>query len=149
MRPYRLLVLCLLFLILPCAPLAKDLPPGPRNGVWWVKQNQDAQLQYLTGFVDGMELGRKFSYWGLEEDPKGEALMRWVSESYQSLFDQYVNGTGGEILHGMEKVYADDRNLRIEVGNAIWLVLYARSGKSEAEAQQMIERWRLNSRPVQ
>jgi hypothetical protein len=137
------------FLALLMAPLARNQQTSRRDGNWWVDEDRASKLNYATGFFDGMDLGNRFSYWGLQDDPKGVVAGR-VMGSYTTYNQKFLSEvTNYQLVEGLDKFYADYRKRRIEVMGGVWLVANEIAGKPEAEMQKMIESWRKNAVPPQ
>jgi hypothetical protein len=136
-------------LMLLTAPFARNQQTTRRDGNWWVNEDRASKLNYVTGFFDGMDLGNRFSYWGLQDDPKGVVAGR-VMGAYTTFSQKYLSEvTNYQLVDGLDKFYSDYRNRRIDTMGAVWLVVNEISGKSEAEMQKMIESWRKNAIPPQ
>jgi hypothetical protein len=103
-----------------------------------------SKANYAVGFFDGMDLGSRFSYWSfVHEDGKcmGKAI-----DSYNSMSDKFLNNvTAGQLADGLDNFYADYRNRRIRVADAVWLVANGIAGTPQKELDKMIESWRGNS----
>ena len=56
-----------------------------------------------------------------------------------------ANVANVQLSDGVTKFYEDYRNWKILVANAVWLVLNTISGKSDAEMEKMIEKFRKNA----
>jgi hypothetical protein len=99
----------------------------------------------MVGFFDGMELGQRFSYWGLRpENMKGSVP---ILKSFDEMRMKYMQDvTNLQISDGLTKFYEDYRNRSIIVYNAVWLVLNSIAGKPEKEMETMIENFRKNAR---
>ena len=115
-----------------------------RDGNWWRARPRATKLAYLVGFFDGMELGERFSYWGLpQKDGKMNPATGDIGESYDKMYSQYIkNVTSGQMVDGVDKFYEDYRNRSIRIYDALWIVANMISGKSDAEMQTMIESFR-------
>jgi hypothetical protein len=136
-------------LLLLTAPFARNQQATRRDGNWWVDEDRASKLNYVTGFFDGMDLGNRFSYWGLEDDPKSVTAAKVIG-SYSSYSKKYLSEvTNGQLVDGLDKLYSDYRNRRIDVMGAVWLVVNGIAGKPEAEMQKLIENWRKNAIPPQ
>jgi hypothetical protein len=134
--------LVLALLLLPTLPLHSS--DNRRDGNWWRSQSEAIRLDYMVGFFDGKRLGYNFSYWGFAEDDS--RCVSKVGKSYNSYSDKYFsNITNDQVVDGLDRFYADYRNRRIRVADAVWLVLNEIAGTSQKEMDQMIESWRKNS----
>ena len=116
-----------------------------RDGNWWTDQSQCMKTAYVVGFFDGMELGNKFSYWGLTAD-QGETCNYFIVKSFNDHYSKFFSDiTSGQLADGLDNFYSDYRNRRIKVADAIWLVTNSIVGTPHEELDKMIESWRRNS----
>jgi hypothetical protein len=128
----------LLCTVLMLAPLAKDQNTR-RDGNWWRTQSNVTKYDYMTGFIDGLELGHNFSYWKLIE--KNGNCASLVTDSYDTHLNKYLtNVTNGQVADGLTSFYEDYRNRRILVSRAVWLVLNEIAGTPKD-----VESWRKNA----
>jgi hypothetical protein len=133
------------FILLTCAPLARDQQTDRRDGNWWADRDESFKMAYFVGFFDGMDLGNKFSYWAFA-DNKNYETMRKVGDSYKGYQDKYmIHVTNIQLTQGVDKLYTDVRNRKIRVRNAVWLVVNQIAGKSDAEMEKMIENFRKDA----
>jgi hypothetical protein len=115
-----------------------------RDGNWWSQIDGAEKNAYMVGFFDGLVLGEKFSYWGKNgmADPS-------YSDKVKESFDQYYNlmkhTTNDQFTDGINVFYRDYRNRRIEVSDAVWIVLNTIVGKTDKEIQVMTENFRKNA----
>ena len=146
MKQRLVYALCLALLLLLCAPISKNQSNDRRDGNWWKEQLKDEKLTYVVGFLEGMELGNRFSYWGIRE--KNDPAIDKIAVSYREYEAKYLsNVTGNRLADGLDAFYSDERNRQTLVHAAIWLVLNQIAGKSELEMQPMIESRRNKVRP--
>ena len=117
-----------------------------RDGNWWRQQGYGVQLAYVTGFFDGMELGKNFSCWNFINDPsKKRCLEAVINSFYEYLHKYFSNITNDQIVDGLNAFYEDFRNRKIRLDNGVWIVVNEIAGKSEKEMKKMIENWRRNA----
>lgn len=137
------LLICILF-TLPALSAAEE---NRRDGNWWQIQNANSHYSYLTGFFDGMELGNNFSYWDFINDKKKMHDCFWnLSKSYTEYTSKYFkNVTNVQLVDGLDTFYADFRNRRILVSNAVWLVVNGIAGTPQKKLDTLIESWRSNT----
>ena len=119
-----------------------------RDGNWWRTQKRNARISYAVGFYDGITLGHNFSVWKYlsngtktEQDGVAQARKSFVEYSRKYLY----NVTTGQLVDGLDNFYADYRNRRIMVHDAVWLVVNAIAGTPQDELNKMTESWRKNS----
>ena len=126
------------------------------SGDWWTHLSFDDKVHYLVGFLDGQTLAhRKFdsSIFHALQDPKtGQydqnrnpgliALQNAVQAEYKIDF----NGVSpGQLIEGLNKLYADYRNLRIELADALDVVVLSISGGTDAQTEGLLEFYRKRS----
>ena len=117
---------------------------GTRNGNWWIERTQPEKAMYITGFFDGMELGRNFSYWDLVGQ---KGMVKKVTDSYATFVRKYMTDvTNIQITDGLNVFYEDFRNRKIGIENGVWLVIQQIAGKPDEEMQTLIETYRCNAR---
>jgi hypothetical protein len=117
-----------------------------RDGNWWLGQSQSVKVHYFVGFLDGLQLGSNFSYWGIiGKDPKASCSAEAV-KSYSDLTAKYLTDvTDGQLVDGVDDFYKDYRNRKILIPNATWLVLQGIAGTPQDKLDKMIENWRENA----
>ena len=140
-------LLAMTFALCLTAPLSRNQEYDRRDGNWWKQLDAVSRANYVAGFLDGMELGNKFSVWGLgQNDANCEDAAKLVASSYSDYRTKYLaNVTNIRILDGLDAIYSDARNRGILVSGAIWLALNQISGKPQAEMQALVEKWRNNA----
>jgi hypothetical protein len=73
----------------------------------------------------------------------GRQTIRTLSDAYDGVWARYLGGvTTGQICDGLNEFYKDYRNRRINIPNAVWIVLNMTSGKSDDEVRSMVEHFR-------
>ena len=140
----KLLLLCMAFAM--CLPAAAE--DARRDGNWWRTRDRASKLSYVTGLLDGMELGNHLSFWGLPEKggPVNPAMLAAVA-AYDKLVAQYFNDvSAGELAVGLNMFYEDEINRAISITDAIWLVANSISGKSDLEMRSLIDGFRKNAK---
>lgn len=118
-----------------------------RDGNWWLDLQKNVKINYAVGFFDGMELGNRFSYW---KNLSGTKAQKYCTaravDSYSEYSQKYFgNVTAGQLSDGLDSFYADYKNRRILVSNAVWLVVNGIAGMPEEELKKMVESWRQGS----
>jgi len=132
---------------LTVAPLSGNQEYDRRDGDWWRGINAVSKAYYLAGFLDGMELGNRFSFWGIDEtDKDSKNVSARVRTSFLDYHSRYLsNVTNIQLTEGLDTFYTDSKNRRILVYNATWLVLNQIAGKPAVEMQPLIENYRENA----
>ena len=140
----QILVLMCLVGILPALSVAEE---NRRDGNWWLNQDPLTRSGYINGFLDGMGLGSNFSYWNFAKDTKMNACMEKVLESYADYHSKYFEKvTNRQLLDGIDSFYADTRNRRILVTDAVWLVVNVVAGTPLEKIDSMLKAWRGGAR---
>ena len=133
------------FLISACL-LVQGQANNRRDGNWWLEQQPQAKYSYVSGFVDGMFLGRDIGIWNFMDDKGKKECVQSVEDSHKYFWEKYFdNLTNGQIADGLDDFYKDYRNRKIEVHGAIWLVVNAIAGTPKDELEKMTESWRRNA----
>ena len=121
-----------LVVLLILSPTAHNQTDNNRNGNWWISQAKEFKVAYVVGFFDGLQLGRKFSYWSTLSQDKKDVCVAKAIKSFDSYNSKYLEGvTSGQLADGLDQFYSDYgyRNRRIEVNDGVWLVLNSIAGK--------------------
>ena len=135
-------ILAVVVLLCIAAPLSRNQEYDKRDGNWWREIDPVAKANYLAGFLDGMELGGRFAYWGVENKKEASAAL---ANSYSENRAKYLGHVSGiRLTDEMDAFYVDPQNSGIPVYGAVWLVLNQIAGKSKADMQPLIEAWRKN-----
>jgi hypothetical protein len=114
-----------------------------RDGNWWIAQAPDFKVAYMTGFFDGMELGKNFGFWKFADESN---CVSKHHESYEFYRDKYLNHvTNGQIADGLDVFYKDYRNRKITVSDGVWLTLLAIAGTPQADLDKRIENFRKSA----
>ena len=138
-RPRKTLLALLAVLLASAQAFAADR----HDGNWWNSQKWESHVDYVVGFMDGMDLGENFATWrgvknGTWEDWANKGIV-----SYEYYVATYLkNITVKQLIDGMDDFYKDFRNRSVLVTNGIWLVLNQISGKPAPEMEKMIESFR-------
>jgi hypothetical protein len=140
-------MLAVLIFLCAAAPFCRNQEYDRRDGNWWRQLDPVSRANYVAGFLDGMELGNKFSVWGIGPgDANCKDAAKLVEGSYSDYRGKYLaRVTNIQILDGLDGFYSDARNRSILTNGAIWLVLNQIAGKPRAEMQALVEKWRNNA----
>ena len=139
----QILVFICLVAMQPILAVAEE---NRRDGNWWRDQNGFIRSGYVTGFLDGMDLGRNFSYWNFAKDDKMTTCMGKVLESYADYRSRYFEKvTSGQLVDGLDSFYDDALNRRILLPDALWLVVNVIAGTQQEKIDLMLKTWRHNA----
>lgn len=140
-------IISVMFCLFLTAPLTRNQDYDRRDGNWWRGINRVSKAYYLAGFVDGMELGNRFSLGGIDKNDKDyKEVSERVTTSFSDQRAKYLaNVTHIQLADGLDAFYADSTNRRILAHDAIWLVLNQIAGRPEAEVQALIESYRKSA----
>jgi hypothetical protein len=137
---------CFLILFVSNYSLSQD-NDNRRDGNWWTSLEKEYKLKYLVGFFDGMDLGNRFSYWGMSKTTDAKCSGA-VVESYSKYSIKYFSHvTNIQLADGIDTFYSDYRNRRITIDGAVWLVVNGIAGTLQDDLDKMIENWRKNAVP--
>ena len=129
------------------APLTRNQEFSRRDGNWWRGINRVDKAYYLAGFIDGLELGNRWSLVEIDKNDKAnkEDSQR-VTPAFSSQRNKYLaNVTHIQLSDGLDAFYGDATNRTILLHDAVWLVLNQIAGTPEAEMQALIESFRKSA----
>ena len=130
---------------IPAAYKSEAQESNRRDGTWWRGLSVSDRLLFVVGFMDGMDLGGDFSYWGMSS-ASSKACAGAASESYGEMVNKYfANTTSGQLADGLTDFYEDYRNRSILIHGAAWLVVQGIAGVPKDELEKSIESWRKNA----
>lgn len=117
-----------------------------RDGTWWQELLANDRLLFIIGFMDGMQLGRNFSHWGMEKDKESEACSGKAVVSFGKMTEQYFSKvTAAQLTDGLDDFYMDYRNRSLPIHAAVWLVVQGIAGVPKDKLEKSIESWRRNA----
>lgn len=116
---------------------------GHPDGLNWLTLDESAKYAYVCGFVEGLFEGHCFTTWGL---PGGEPINSAYVDATRSFDDHWsrfvANRGYKQFVEGLDKLYADERNSKIEMQHGLWIVMNILSGIPDMNLEMMIEAWR-------
>ncbi len=116
---------------------------NPLDGYRWLTLDGNSKYAYIFGFFEGMFRGHSFTTWGLPGGEKDDPSYVNAIKSYNDYWRRFVEGvTYRQFFDGLDKLYADETNRKIEIQNGMWIVMSEISGQPAAIMQSMIEAWR-------
>lgn len=99
-----------------------------RDGRWWTQQSAGFRLLYILGFMDGLDLGHRFS---VPERTVGHDASVEARRSYREQKERYFTGvTVGQISDALDAFYRDHRNRSINVADGFEIVLRSLKGEN-------------------
>jgi hypothetical protein len=132
----------IIFLLLTVGLFAQE--NERRDGNWWrTISNFDLKFIYLKGVIDGTELGQDMILGGQENysNDKNEVKFRLrITTGYKKYNDKYLlNVSYGQIIDGLDTLYADFKNRKISIYIGIELVTKLISGMSSELYNKYLE----------
>jgi hypothetical protein len=123
MRARMILVVCV---FLACAGLPAE--ETRRDGTWWNQQSAGFRLLYILGFMDGIDLGHRFS---VPEKIAGHDATADARRSYREQKERYFTDvTVGQISDALDAFYRDHRNRAIGLSDGFEIVLRSLKGEN-------------------
>ncbi len=109
------------------------------NGQWWRDQNPTEKYRYAARMFDGLTVGSNFLEFGMSV----QVVVNPVPSSRRTqASQQYVRFDGGQLVEGLDRLYADPRNAAITVPRASQVFVQSLAGTPRATLQKMIEEFR-------
>lgn len=137
-----------------CVPaaLADDL----RDGSWWNRLTRTEKDAYVLGYADGFLKGGVaydaqlvVSHQG--PNPEDSRVRDGAVKNYKEFKGQYDKDFGelaaGQLVSGVDSIYADYRNSRIVVAEAVTIVDMGINGMSDAEMNVILVQARKDAAP--
>lgn len=127
-----------------------------RSGDWWTHLSLADKVNYMQGFLDGQTFAHEefnSSIYNALQDPKTGKYdpnrnlgILALQNAVQAEFKIELNGVSpGQLIEGLNKLYADYRNQRIEVADALDVVVRSISGSTDAQYESLLEFYRKRS----
>jgi hypothetical protein len=112
----------------------------PPNGNQWLILDENSKYAYIVGFLEGMFQGHCFTTWSLPGGQENASAWANATKSYHDHWNRFVAMvTYQQFFDGLDNLYADYRNRKIEIQNGMWIVMNAISGCPEETMKSMIE----------
>jgi hypothetical protein len=123
-----------------------------RDGDWWTHLPVAIKLTYMHGFLNG----QTFSHQAFDRDiytalldPKTGRYdaklnpgMITLQTAVHEEFKAGLNGVSpGQLIEGLYKLYGDYRNKRLEVADALDVVVRSISGSNDSQYESLLERY--------
>jgi len=124
-----------------------------RDGSWWPHLSLAEKVTYIVGFLDGQTFAHSRFNMNIFEalqdtktgkhDPTRNPGIIALQTAAQDEFKSGFNGVSPEqLIKGLDKVYADYRDLRIEVADALDVVVKSISGSTDIQYESVLEFYR-------
>ncbi len=127
-----------------------------RSGDWWTHLTVADKVNVMVGFLDGQTFAHQafnLSIYNALLDPKtGKydpnrnpgifALQTAVQDEFKREFNSV---SPGQLIEGLDKLYADYRNKRVTVADALDVVVGSISGNTDAQYESLLEYYRKKS----
>jgi hypothetical protein len=127
---------------MPEYPALGDSADSP-NGNRWLMLKENSKYAYIVGFLQGMFQGHCFTTWGLPHSQENDPAYLNATKSYNDHWNRFVAKVAyRQFFDGLDKLYADHRNRKIEIQNGMWIVMNEISGQPSGTMESMIEAWR-------
>lgn len=146
MKRPKIILLPLLLIIFLYYSLGSCYEQISRDGVWWNTKSDAAKLDYITGFLDGLDLGHCFSIWDITQTTEAMKCIQKVIQSYTTHNEKYLdNFSSSQIIDRLNSLYQNTKNSKIRINDGIWIVLNQLAGTPETEIQMLIATYRKNA----
>jgi hypothetical protein len=100
------------------------------DGTWWNRQSAGFRLFYVLGFMDGMDLGSRFSTPESAEVKGAPDRSDDPRRTYQRRTEHYfANVTVGQVSDGLDAFYRDYRNRSISLADGFEIVVRSIKGE--------------------
>lgn len=124
-----------------------------RDGNWWNDLPANQKLAYAVGFLDGQDYAALMfagaALYGMADpktgkyDPNRAKIAKDIGKlANDQIKRDFGNVTNGQLVAGLDKIYADYRNMRIGVADAMIVVIRSIGGMSDDEVAKFLERKR-------
>lgn len=124
-------------------PLTRNQEFARRDGDWWRGIDRVHKGYYLSGLLDGIELGNQLSLAGIDKDKESYKEMSSTLSSQHAKYVAHV--TVIQLADRLDAFYDDSTNRRILAHDAAWLVLNQIAGTPEAQMHALIESYRKSA----
>lgn len=129
------------------APQTRNQDFDRRDGNWWRGINRVNKTYYLAGVIDGIDLGNKLSFAGIDKNDKAyKEVSGQVTTTFSNQRAKYLaNVTLIQLADRLDVFYGDSTNRRILAHDATWLALKQIAGTPEEEMQTLVESYRKSA----
>lgn len=128
------------------------------DGGWWNHLTESQKVAYVVGFFDGQTYTEKLFDGALLMGQADPETKKWNVDrariinqagniAFKQLEHDFGSVTAGQLMAGLDKIYADYRNTRIEVREAMIVVVRSMDGTSDDEITKLLERKRKAAVP--
>lgn len=143
----KIFVVCAVLLVVAPSAFADSIA---RNGVWWGTLTKTQKVIFIAGFFDGQTYAEKiFDGADLiyQADPKtgrwdpqrARILVGSEKLALKMLDHDFGNIPAERLAAGLDQIYADYRNTRILISDALTAVVRSIDGESSDAIDQLLE----------
>lgn len=101
------------------------------DGNWWHQQSAGFRLLYILGFMDGMDLGSRFSVPDTAGSERKPGTVPDTRRIYKDRTEHYfTNVTVGQISDALDAFYRDVKNRSIKLPDGFEIVLRSIKGEN-------------------
>jgi hypothetical protein len=112
------------------------------TGGMWLALNAQVKLAYVVGFIEGLFQGHCFTTWDLPSLENSTAYED-ASASYEGYWKRLVSDVRlRQFVCGLDLLYQDPLNRRIEVRDGLWIVMNEISGQTSGIMHAMVASFR-------
>ena len=116
---------------------------GQPDGLNWITLDERGKNAYVCGYIEGLFQGHCFTTWGLPGKAPNDASYLSATRSFNEHWDRFIAKAGyRQFLEGLDRFYAEERNSKIEIQHAMWVVMNEIAGVPEANLEAMTDAWR-------
>lgn len=127
-----------------------------RGGDWWSGLTEYQKQIFVIGFFDGQLYAERIFDGAMllsEADPKtrqfspnrARILGQAEDIAIKAIKHDFNNVNAGRLVQGLDKIYADYKNTRIQVVDAMVVVVRSMDGTSDEEIVKLLERKRADA----
>ena len=138
----NILITLVLLSIFPLLLFAQS--SGRRDGNWWLSLNKSEKNFYTAGFFDGTIRGSFMTSTGFTK--KESSCIKKSQSNFNANYNKYFLKTANkQIVAGLDNFYTDNRNRKIMLFDATWIIVNEIAGGSKGYIDEMIKEYREHS----
>jgi hypothetical protein len=109
------------------------------NGEWWREQGLSTKYAYASRMFTGLTVGANMLEFGMSAQVRVENAEQ---SSGNTASQKYVQFDGRELVEGLDRLYADPRNINIPVSKASQVFVHIVARTPREVLSRMIEEYR-------